>query len=56
MLRNPEIRRMLAIAVPLCAVFTALCLWLDFRAGLLTAVLSLLLITLYLLEIGRAHV
>ena len=55
MLRNPEIRRMLAIAVPLCAVFTALCLWLDFRAGLLTAVLSLLLITLYLLGAHKRY-
>ncbi|MGM9554167.1 MAG: sensor histidine kinase [Faecousia sp.] len=55
MLRNPEIRRMLTISVPLCAVFTAVCFWLDVRAGLLTAALSILLLTLYLLSARQRY-
>lgn len=55
MLRNPEIRRMLGVSLPLCAVFTAVCFWLDLRAGLLTAALSILLITLYLLGARRRY-
>ena len=55
MLRNPEIRRMLAVSVPLCAIFCAVCLWLDVRAGLLTAALSILLLTLYLFSARRRY-
>ena len=46
MLRNPEIRRMLAICLPLCAAVTVVCFYLDLRAGILTAALSLLLLLL----------
>lgn len=55
MLRNPEIRRMLAVSVPLCAIFSAVCFWLDVRAGLLTAALSILLLTLYLFSARRRY-
>lgn len=55
MLRNSEIRRMLAVSVPLCAAFTALCFGLNPYAGILTAVLSILLITLYLLSARKRY-
>ena len=55
MLRNPEIRRMLAVSVPLCVIFSAACFWLDVRAGLLTAALSILLLTLYLFSARRRY-
>lgn len=55
MLRNPEIRRMLAICLPLCAAVTAVCFYFDLRAGILTAALSLLLLLLYLLDARRRY-
>lgn len=55
MLRNPEIRRMLALCVPLCAAATAVCFYFDLRAGILTAALSLLLLLLYLLDARRRY-
>lgn len=55
MLRNPEVRRMLAVSVPLCAIFSAVCFWLDLRAGILTVALSVLLLTLYLLDARRRY-
>ena len=55
MLRNPELRKLLLIAAPVCAVFTAVCLVLDTTAGILTGVLSVLLLSLYLLDVRRRY-
>lgn len=55
MLRNPELRKLLLIAAPVCAVFTAVCLVLDTTSGILTGVLSVLLLSLYLLDVRRRY-
>ena len=55
MLRNPELRKLLLIAAPVGAVFTAVCLVLDTTAGILTGVLSVLLLSLYLLDVRRRY-
>lgn len=55
MLRNPEIRRMLAVTIPLCALCTAISWLIAPRAGLVTAILSLLLLTFFLLDARRRY-
>lgn len=55
MLRNPEVRRMLLVSLPLCAVCALIAAWFDRRAGVVTALLGLMLVGLYLIGAYRRY-
>lgn len=55
MLRNPEIRRMLLISVPLCVGVTCIVAHRDRQAGKLTALLCVVLLGLYLFSAWRRY-